>query len=251
MKNLTKSAQVLFSALFILSGTTHVFSQVKQIEDPLLTHSNYIAIDAGMNYVSPNNEYRNAVINGVTYYLGNNLSGAYQPISSLEIGHVFKIGSKAPFILRLNSGVSVASYLLHMVGNGNITQSLSETFLQVPLAISMHIPLQVYQPQSRYQALELKFGGYYGLNVKREIQTDNVFEYSTAPAGLLPAHQYSKFSLFAEAGVSFTAPNGHSHEIGLRATHDMGPYLTVGHVQELPFLYNSLGIFYRWTFYCF
>jgi len=251
MKNLTKTARILVLVLFILSGSNYAFSQVKQIEDPALTHSNYVSIDAAMNYVVPNYTYRNAIINGVNYNLGNNLAGAYQPIASLEIGHVFKIGQKNPFILRLNSGVSVASYSLNMIGNNNTTQTLSETFFQVPLAVSTHIPLIVFQPQSRYHALGLKFGGYYGVNIKREIQTDIIPELSNTTDFLLPAHQFGKFSLFAEAGISFTGTNGHSHEIGLRATHDMGPYLNFNNAPELPFLYNSLGIFYRWTFYCF
>jgi len=252
MKNLTKSAQILILSLSTLFGTISAFSQVKQIEDPALTHSNYIAIDAGMNYVAPNYMYRNADINGVTYNLGNNLSGAYQPIASLEIGHVFKIGPKDPFILRLNSGVSIASYSLNMIDNNNATQTLSETFLQVPLAVSTHIPLEVFQSQARYHALELKFGGYYGLNIKREIQTDVVPESGSTNDFSLPALQFGKVSLFAEAGVSFTSPKGHSHEIGLRATHDMGPYVSFNNTAaELPFLYNSVGVFYRWTFYCF
>ena len=251
LQNLNKSPRIIFSVLFILSVTISAFSQVKQIEDPALTHSNYIAIDAGMNYVSPNYTYRNAVINGVTYYLGNNLSGAYQPIASLEIGHVFKSGSKYPFIFRINSGVSVASYVSHIVGDSNNTKNFSETFLQVPLAISTHIPLQIYQTQAKYHALELKFGGYYGLNIKREMQTDVIPESGSTNDFSLPAQKFGKFSLFAEAGVSFTSLNGHSHEIGIRASHDMGPYIDFKNAPELPFLYNSVGVFYRWTFYCF
>ncbi len=251
MKNIKKSIWILVvSALFILSGTMPALSQVKQIEDPLLTHSNYISIDAGMNYVSPNYSYRNAVLNGCSYNLGDNLSGAYQPIASLEVGHVFKIGAKDPFILKLNSGISIASYSLNVFNNKSDPETLSETFLQVPLAISTHIPLQIFQPQSRYHALELKFGGYYGVNIKREIQTYNVPESGSTDFNL-PAYQFGKFSLFAEAGVSFTSPNGHSHEIGIRASHDMGPYLNFNNSPELPFLYNSVGVFYRWTFYCF
>jgi hypothetical protein len=227
------------------------FAQVKQIEDPALTHSNYVSVDAGMNYVSPNYTYKSAIINGYAYNLGNNIAGAYLPISSIEVGHVFKLGTKDIYIFKLNSGISIASYSLNMIDYKNAAQSISETFLQIPLAISTHIPLTIYQPQAHYHALELKFGGYYGINITREIQTDIIPESSKSADFPLPAHEYGKFSLFAEAGVSFTAPNGHSHEIGIRASHDMGPYLHFNNSPELPFLYNSVGIFYRWTFYCF
>ena len=114
-----------------------------------------------------------------------NLWGAYQPIASLEVGHVFKIGPNNPFILKLNSGITIASYSLNLFNSKNDPETLSETFLQIPLAVSTHIPLMIIQPQSRYHALELKFGGYYGVNIKREIQTYNVPEsgstYFTTP----------------------------------------------------------------------
>ena len=270
MKNLTKSIRMSIFLLFILMIINPAYSQVKQITDPLLTHSNYISIDAGMNYIAPDYMYNYAVIENAKFDLANNINGAYQPVASLEAGHVFKVGKTNPYIVRVNTGVSIASYSVSMipdytsfqlytsynfVGNTYRMMTLSETFLQVPLAVSMHFPLQINQAQSRYHALELKFGGYYGMNIKREVQYDETYQLNESNNKndyLLPAHQFGKFSLFAEAGVSFTAPNGHSHEIGIRATHDLGPYLNFNITsEELPFLYNTLGIFYRWTFYCF
>ncbi len=267
MKKHSIYSRFFFTFFLILISCFRVFPKVQQIPDPLLNHSNYLAIDAGMNYVSPEYRYPYCIIQEVRFNLSNNLSGSYNPITSFEIGHVFKIGKEEPIVFRLNSGLSIASYSVNMipdyntfnyfpsayrfVGSNYTLFNLSETFIQVPLAISTHIPLKIFQPQARYHALELKLGCYYGFNINREIQSQVIPESNSSTEYILPPHKFGKLTLFAESGVSFTSQNGNSHEIGCRATYDPGPYFTDAPGSEIPFLYNSIGIFYRWTFYSF
>ena len=186
MKDINAIARGIFVDLCLLFNTHSAFSQVAQIEDPLVKHRNYIAIQAGMNYGSPEYRYKFAYIEGSKFNLINGVFPSYHPLASIEIGHAFQAGHKMMF--QVNTGLSVASYSLNMISsnvynNAGLYKQLypnsfanlymTETFLQVPLAISTHIPLVINQPQARYQALELKVGGYYGINIKREIQSES------------------------------------------------------------------------------
>lgn len=245
---------------------TVLFSQVPQIENPILKNPNYISISVGINYTSPEYRFRDAIINGAKFTLLDGVYQSYQPAVSLEIGHAFKIAGKT---IKIGTGLSVASYSLMMSSdynpnfgwdpsykflypNSNGNFMMTETFVQVPLFVATSIPLVIAQPQARYHALELKFGGYYGSNIKREIQSQNAAPFTDQKPNtdiLLTPKQYGTFTLLGEIGLSFTAPNGHSHQFGLKGTYDTGTYIkTDPKSSELPFLYNSIGVFYRWVF---